>query len=202
MITIDPETRAKFAKFRKNKIAWRSLLLLTFFFIASLPAEFLFNDRPILLGIDGEWYSPVLFSYTYKDFGGEVDAPVLDYNSEAFKHFMSGDTLEVNLDVLYPDSPALDPDTPEGKEASLPDGPLISYRKGSSRETFAINPPFKHSYSSFYTSNLLDRQVLVSPFATVRDGKDVPGGGEESHWIGTDKTGKDVLARLVYGFRL
>jgi ABC-type microcin C transport system permease subunit YejE len=202
MIHIDPETRAKFAKFRKNKIAWRSLLLLSFFFLASLPAELLFNNRPILMSIDGEWYSPVLFSYTYKDLGGEVDAPVLDYNSDSFKHFMNGDTLEVNLDVLYPESAPLDPDTPEGKAVSLPDGPLIAYHKGPSRDTFTINPPFKHSYRSFYTSQLLDRQVLVSPFATVRDGKEVPGGGEEGHWLGTDKTGKDVLARLVYGFRL
>jgi len=36
----------------------------------------------------------------------------------------------------------------------------------------------------------------------MRDGKRIPGAATERHLLGTDKFGKDVLARLVYGFRL
>jgi microcin C transport system permease protein len=201
MITFAPETKAKFAKFRRNKIAWRALLLLTFLFFASLPAELIFNDRPIVMRVDGEWFSPILFDYTYKDLGGEADAPVLDYNSESFQRFAAGEVLTVNTEVLYPENPALDPDTPLEPKLQEP-GNLISYSKGKDKNFFALNPPIRHSYRSFYTSKILDRQVLVNPFETERDGKAILGAASEGHWLGTENTGKDVLARLVYGFRL
>jgi|SaaInlStandDraft_1057018.scaffolds.fasta_scaffold06171_4 microcin C transport system permease protein len=201
MLRLDPETKAKFAKFKRNKIAWRSLLALVLLFLLSLPAEFLFNDKPILMSLDGNWYSPVLFTYTYKDLGGEQGAPVLDYHSETFNRFVKGERVKVNLDVLFPEP------TPLSREAlkqqpTVSNKALITYQEGNPRNHWAINPPFKHSDRSFYTSTILDRQVLASPLSTEFNGKSLPGSHHEQHWLGTDKTGKDVLARLVYGFRL
>jgi len=201
MFRLDPETKAKFAKFRRNKIAWRSLLTLGLIFILSLPSEFLFNDKPIFMSLDGGWYFPVLFTYTYKDLGGEQGAPVLDYHSESFKRFVKGEHLQVNLEVLFPEQQPL---TEKGLKNLPPPSSedLISYRPGEPRDFWALHPPFRHSDSSFYSSSKLNRQVLASPFDTIFNGKELPGSYQEEHWLGTDKTGKDVLARLVYGFRL
>jgi len=66
----------------------------------------------------------------------------------------------------------------------------------------ALWPPIPHSYKSFYTSQRLIRQRLASPLPSTVDGMAVPGATVERHWLGTDRYGKDVLARLVYGFRL
>jgi microcin C transport system permease protein len=49
---------------------------------------------------------------------------------------------------------------------------------------------------------MLERQRLANPFAHTADGKRVPGAVQERHLLGTDQFGKDVLARLVYGFRM
>jgi len=208
MFRLDPETKAKFSKFRRNTLAWRSLLVLVFLFGCSLPAEFIFNDKPIVMHLDGNWYFPVFFTYTYRELGGRQDAPVLDYNSETFLHFVNGDELEVHLEVLFPEPLALTREslalTPEPLENStaLTNQPLITYRGGQPRTYWALHPPFGHSDRSYSKSNLLTRQVLVSPLDTLQDGELKPGGYREGHWLGTDKTGKDVLARLVYGFRL
>jgi len=202
MFQFDPETKAKFAKFRKNRIAYRSLQVLALVFILSLPAELLFNDKPIVMRIDGKWFFPVLFSYTYSDLGGQLDAPVLDYGSDTFAHFVNGDSFEVNLDVLYPQPRALAPDAPAKAPEAAVSRPLINYQSGRKRDVFAIYPPFRHSYKSFYTSKDMGRQVLLSPFSSTKEGKQIPGGITAGHWLGTDETGKDVLARLVYGFRL
>lgn len=201
MLRLDPETKAKFAKFKRNRIAWGSLLILSVFFFAALPAELLFNDKPIFMSLNGKWYSPVFFTYTYRDLGGEMDAPVLDYNSETFQRFAQGDQLVVDLSVLYPEPKALSSVEAKNPSTKTPKK-LIQYIPGEDRAYWAINPPFRHSYGSFYNSTILDRQVLVSPLDTENNGKVRPGGIREGHWLGTDQTGKDVLARLVYGFRL
>ena len=74
--------------------------------------------------------------------------------------------------------------------------------KCTPRKFWALWPPIPHSYKSFYTSEKLTRQRLTSPFPEEENGVLMPGARVERHFLGTDKYGKDVLARLVYGFRL
>ena len=51
-------------KFSANKRNKYSLLIFIFFFVLSLFAEILSNDKPIVLSIDDKLYFPIFISYT------------------------------------------------------------------------------------------------------------------------------------------
>ena len=61
----------RLARFRANRRGWWSLWLLLALVLPTLPAEFLANDRPLLVRYDGEWYLPAFRDYPEMAFGGE-----------------------------------------------------------------------------------------------------------------------------------
>jgi len=189
MTLFSPEFRDKVRKFKKNRRAYWSLRILTLLFVLTLPAELFFNDRPIVMILDGNWYFPVSRDYTYRDLGGTADTPVTSYRSSIFRDFVDGRIVTVDSGILYGD-------------AAGGDGKWLQVSEGEPRKTWVLWPLVPHSYKSFYTSGKLESLRLVSPLATMRDGKRIPGAIVEKHYLGTDRFGKDVLARLVYGFRL
>jgi len=188
-----PELRDKARKFKKNKRAFRSFIILCILFAATLPAELLFNDRPIVMRIDNAWYFPVLKDYTYEDMGGGLNVPVSAYRSTMFKEFLAGKTPIVQTAAIYGGAPVADDAAPLE---------LLTYAQGAPRKVWMLWPPIPHSYKSSPSSEKLVNQRLASPVTTTRDGKQIRGAAEERHLLGTDQFGKDVLARLVYGFRL
>jgi len=204
-MTLSPDIRDKLRKFRKNKRGYYSVLILGFLFLLSLPAELVFNDKPIILRIDGRFFFPVFREYTYSDLGGSKNIPVVSYRSAMFRNFVAGREPVVDTRALFPEeNTAFDPAAPldEAAPDSGADRKLVVYKEGKKRNVWALWPPIPHSYKSFYASEKLQRQRLASPLAHTVDGRLVPGAMEERHLLGTDQFGKDVLARLVYGFRM
>ena len=130
-------------KFSTNKRNKYSLLIFIFFFVLSLFAEILSNDKPILLSIDDKLYFPIFISYTDKQFGGFFDTEA-DYKDE----FITSRLKEKSNWAIFP-----------------------------------LNP---HSYDS----------INISQSAPN------PASPSVHNYLGTDDRGRDVLARLIYGFRL
>jgi microcin C transport system permease protein len=67
---ITPLTRRRFAQFYANRRGWWSLWLFLLLFGISLGAEFIANDRPLLVRYQGSFYCPVVKDYAETDFGG------------------------------------------------------------------------------------------------------------------------------------
>src|SRR5262249_22572149 len=67
---ITPLTRRRLDNFRANKRGFWSLWIFLVLFGASLGAELIANDRPILIRYDGAYYVPALHSYPETAFGG------------------------------------------------------------------------------------------------------------------------------------
>ena len=67
---ITPITRRRLDVFRKNGRAFWSLWIFVAIFFLSLFAEFLCNDKPLLVRYDGAFYVPVFVSYPETMFGG------------------------------------------------------------------------------------------------------------------------------------
>ena len=67
---LSPTNRRRWANFKANRRGYWSLWLFLFLFIASLLAEFIANDRPILASYKGEILYPVLIDYPEEKFGG------------------------------------------------------------------------------------------------------------------------------------
>ena len=140
--TITPITRRRLTNFRRNQRGFWSLWLFLALFTLSLFAEFIANDKPLLVRYDGQFYTPVFVSYPETAFGGDF-------------------LTETN----YRD--------PVVKE-------LIA-EKG-----WMVWAPVRYSYD------------------TINYGLDQPAPAPPSldNWLGTDDQGRDVVARMIYGFRI
>jgi microcin C transport system permease protein len=67
---LSPMNRRRLDNFRRNKRGAWSLRIFLVLFIASLFAEFIANDRPLIASYKGEILFPVFFDYPEEKFGG------------------------------------------------------------------------------------------------------------------------------------
>lgn len=66
-----PLNRRRLDAFKANKRGFVSAILFTLIFVLTLGAEFLANDRPILVVWDGGLYLPIMKNYPETTFGGD-----------------------------------------------------------------------------------------------------------------------------------
>ncbi len=137
-----PLTRRRLANFRANRRGYWSLWIFLVLFFISLFAEFIANDRPLLVDYHGHFYFPIFTNYTEQSFGG--DLPILaDYRDPVVKK-----RIDATGFMIWP---------------------LIPF--GDQTINYALPSP-------------------------------APSPPDRIDWLGTDDQGRDVLARLIYGFRI
>lgn len=169
-MALSPLNQRRWRNFRANGRAFWSLILFCVLFGLSLFAEFLANDKPIVVSYQGEIYTPVFNFYPETTFGG-------DFKTEAIYR-----DIEVKC-LITTGGSDLCWDDPEGYLAEAEAKGTVEgepIQKG-----WMIWPPIPYSYD---TPNDIGRAAPSPP-----DG---------DHWLGTDDTTRDVLARVIYGFRL
>jgi microcin C transport system permease protein len=137
-----PLTRRRLANFHANRRGFWSLWIFLALFVLSLFAEFIANDRPLVVGYEGHLYFPVFADYAETTFGGEFPTAA-DYRDPYLRQRIAA----------------------HGWAA----WPLI---------------PFSYNTINY---------ELAKPAPSPPDAVD---------WLGTDDQGRDVLARLIYGFRI
>lgn len=168
-MTLSPLNQRRWRNFRSNKRAYWSMVLFGILFGLSLFAEFLANDKPILVQYRGSYYTPIFNFYSEKEFGG-------DFATEAVYRYPEVECLIVTggLDICF--------DDPEGYIADAQDG-LV---EGEAIEQgWMIWPPIRYSFNT----------QVEGPGAA-------PSPPTKQNWLGTDDTKRDVVARVIYGFRL
>jgi microcin C transport system permease protein len=137
-----PGARA-WRRFRRNRLGFSSLVIFLTLVVASLFAEVLSNDRPLLVRYGGQFYLPMVRDYPETTFGG---------------------TLVASTDYL---------------------DPFVRSKlsEGGNWAIYTLNTygPKTIAYYSKY------------PF---------PSPPSKDNWLGTDERGRDLLAQLLYGFRL
>ena len=138
---ITPLTRRRLDNFRANKRGFWSLWIFLVLFGVTLFAEFIANDRPLLIRFDGGYYMPVFHNYPETEFGG-----------------------------VFP------------SEADYTDPEV---RKMIEAKGWILWPPIPYRYDTITNA--------PGPF---------PSAPASDDWLGTDDQGRDVLARLIYGFRI
>jgi microcin C transport system permease protein len=163
---LSPINQRRWQNFKANRRGFISLWIFLFLFIASLCAEFIANDKPLMIRLDGKTYFPVFVTYPETAFGGEFETAA-DYRDPYLKK-------------------------------------LIAERGGT-----MIWPPIRYSYN---THNLDLPTPAPSPptwmlteeqCKPIVQKKRLSGCRDlEYNWLGTDDQGFDVVARLIYGFRI
>jgi len=68
---VSPLNKRRWRNFQRNKRAYWSLWIFGILFILSLFAEFIANDKPILVSYRGELRSPLFSFYSEQSFGGD-----------------------------------------------------------------------------------------------------------------------------------
>ena len=76
---LSPVNQRRWSVFRNNRRAWFSCWLFILLFIPTLFAEFIANERPILVWFDGSLLLPAVISYPETRFGGDFDTEA-DYS--------------------------------------------------------------------------------------------------------------------------
>jgi microcin C transport system permease protein len=164
--SLSPLNRRRLTIFRQSGRGYWSFVLFMVLFVGSLFAEFIANDKPILVSYDGAYYFPVVKSYPETAFGGDFETEA-DYRDPYLKKLIA-------------------------EKGGWMVWPLIRYSYSTHNldlPTPAPSPP---------TWMLTEAQCKA-----VAEKKGVNGcAGLEWNWLGTDDQGRDVVARLIYGFRI
>ena len=71
LVRVSPLTRRRIDNFKANRRGYWSMWVFLVIFVLTLGAEFIANDKPLLVSYRGDLYVPVLVSYPETDFGGE-----------------------------------------------------------------------------------------------------------------------------------
>jgi len=132
-------SKRRFAKFRRIKRSWYALIILVVFTIISLAADFIANNKPLIIYFKGNIYFPVFKMYPATVFGQDS-------------------ILETDYKLLLKNPP---------------------------EKLRALTPLL------FWGNNESNPAVYRYPSPPSRDNP-----------LGTDKSGRDVLTRLIYGFRV
>ena len=93
---MSPLNQRRLANFKANRRGYWSLWIFMILFVASLGAELIANDRPILVGYGGELYTPIIADYPETVFGGFLETPA-DYSDPEVQEL-----IEVDGWVFWP----------------------------------------------------------------------------------------------------
>jgi microcin C transport system permease protein len=164
--SLSPINKRRWQNFKANRRGYVSFWLFLVLFVVSLFAEFIANDKPILVRLEGKTFFPVFATYPETAFGGEFETAA-EYRDPYLRK-------------------------------------LIADKGGT-----IVWPPIHYSYG---THNLNLPTPAPSPptwLLTEAQCKEAAAkvGGKgcadlEANWLGTDDGGRDVAARLIYGFRI
>ncbi len=167
---LSPLNERRWSNFRKNRRAFWSLIIFGVLFGLSLFAEFIANDKPIVVKHQGEYYMPIFNFYPETAFGG-------DLRIEAQYQYEDIQCLIITGGVIdcYDDPEGI---LEEVAETGTALGETVD--KG-----WILWPPIPYKFNT-----IVDIQGAA------------PSAPDSNNLLGTDDTKRDVLARVIYGFRL
>lgn len=139
---LNPIWQARLNRFKQNRLGVIALILFCLISLICLGANFVANDKPLVVKYEDTLYFPVVKAYPETTFGGVFETEA-DYKDPAVKELIE--------------------------------------QKG-----FMIMPLIE----------------FADQTASVELEQPYPAPPNASNWLGTDDTGRDVLARILYGMRV
>ena len=141
-MTLSPLNKRRLDNFKSNKRGWYSFCIFTLLFLISIFADFIANEKPLLIKYNNQIYFPIINEYSETTFGGDFETEA-DYRDPYVKQLIND-----NGWMIWPIIP--------------------------------------------YTYNTIIRDLAVP----------APAPPSKKNWLGTDDQARDVLARVIYGFRI
>lgn len=169
-ITISPLNKRRWENFKANRRGYWSLWLFLAMFFISLFAEFIANDKPIFIHVNGASFFPAVVTYPDTAFAKQQDPNLFGTAADYRDDYLMDLIKKENGLVVWP--------------------PIRFYYN-----TQVAKPPSPFPSKPTWMLNAKDCDFAAkNGFAKC--------GELEYNWLGTDDGGRDVLARLIYGFRI
>ncbi|MDG1505341.1 MAG: ABC transporter permease, partial [Planktomarina sp.] len=146
---LSPLNRRRLNNFKKNRRAVCSFWIFSLLFGLSLFAEFIANDKPILVSYRGELFVPVMRFYPETAFGGDFQTEATYRDPEVQCLIRSG-----GLEICF--------DDPEGTMAAIDAGDF-GVQVAEFSQGWMLWPPVPYSYD---TPNDLGRSAPSPPDAS------------------------------------
>ena len=141
-MNLSPLNKRRLENFKSNKRGWYSFWVFSFLFLVSIFADFIANEKPLLIKYDNQIYLPIIHKYAETTFGGEFETEA-DYRDPYVRKLINNNGWMI--------------------------WPIIPYA---------------------YDTIIRDLNVPAPAPPSIKN------------WLGTDDQARDVLARLIYGFRI
>ena len=169
---LTPINLRRLANLKANKRGYWSLIIFSILFVLSLFGEFIANDRPIIVSYKGEILFPVFVDYPESKFDGFL--AITDYKDP------------VILDEIKDNGWALWPPISYYYDTINKDYPG---RQGL--DDLCLGYPAPPPWAS--SAPLCDAPPeQIARYEAIGN----------RNWLGLDSQGRDVVARVIYGFRL
>ncbi|HZQ12887.1 MAG TPA: ABC transporter permease [Pseudolabrys sp.] len=169
-LRISPLNKRRWDNFKANRRGYWSLWVFLAMFLLSLFAEFIANDKPIFIYVNGHAFFPAVITYPDTAFGKPNDPNLFGTAADYRDPYLLDLINKENGKVIWP--------------------PVhFSYNTQVSKPP----SPFPSKPTWLLTQADCD-YAATHGFAKCDD--------VEYNWLGTDDGGRDVLARLIYGFRI
>ena len=173
-LKLGPMGRRRLGNFKRNRRGYWSFWIFLALFIGSLCAELIANDRPLIASYNGEILFPALVDYPEEKFGGFLAQT--DYRDPVI-----AEEIQAHGWMIWP---------------------LIRFANGT--HNFDLPTPAPSAPTWWLTQKQCEDAIGAHQ---TRDPKFRPAGSPgcgqlEKMWLGSDDQGRDVVARLIYGFRL
>jgi microcin C transport system permease protein len=172
MFALSPLNKRRWRNFKANKRGYWSLRIFLALFVVTLFAEVIANDRPIVAYYKGEVLFPIFADYPESRFGGFL--PVTDYREK------------VILDEIKEHGWAIWPPIGYSHDAINFDYPRVRTATG---QCLGFPAPPTWMTGAGLCEAPADQIARYQALGS-------------RNWLGTDDLGRDVLARLIYGFRI
>ena len=167
---LSPINRRRWENFKFNRRGYWSLWIFLTMFVVSLFAEFICNDKPIFIHVNGRFFFPAIFTYPDTAFAKEQDPSLFGTAADYRDDYLMGLIEREHGTVIWP--------------------PVRFFYN-----TQVSKPPSPFPSKPTWLLNKKDCEFAASHgFAKCDE--------VETNWLGTDDGGRDVVARLIYGFRI
>jgi microcin C transport system permease protein len=165
-LAMSPLNARRWQNFKANRRGYWALWVFLALFVVSLFAEFIANDKPFLIYMQGKTYFPAVVTYPETAFGGDFETAA-DYRDSYLQDLIA----KKNGFMLWP---------------------IIRYSYSTHNLDLPTPAPSKPTW--LLTEQECKPVVERKKLSSCRD--------LEYNWLGTDDQGRDVVARILYGFRI
>ena len=164
LLRLSPINQRRMENFKSNRRGFWSLWIFLVLFTVCLFAEFIANDRPMIVSYKGEILVPVFIDYPEEKFGGFLAET--DYRDPVIR-----DEISANGFMIWP---------------------IIRFASNTINLDLPSPAPAPPTW--------LQKDSVCAKIAKRTGGSRCA--DLEWNWLGTDDGGRDVLARIIYGFRI